>query len=451
MNQRKENTVFLLQALRFRQSIARFAVLSLVFSLSVLVVPFTVAQDETEPETPTVLQLLALVPDDTPFNTSEWIGFSDFNAAVATRSGLSDYESWAEFQADLDADEVSASLLLQSLPLSGFPGANYLMVGGPDMPDVMGFDFFDIDAAMTFNQPPEQAFIFQGDFDADQIDTALTNNGYTSEELDGFPYWCSEDGCDTGMEQDLANRNVANLFGGDLGRRFPVALLDGLLAASSTDTQVEAMAETYQDEGQSLADDPDFQTAVNGIYNGIGLSMFETRPQLRQAYFIPSDAFGGGDPLAFLNMDPEQLEQLREQLLETAPDPLPIYQLVVFADLGTRTEQFAQVVLVYDGQEAAETAAAIIPRRIESMTSIANQIPLQELFEDRGAELLDPVVYEDETTGQYAAVLTFRYDAAPVEDENGRIVMSGMVYQLLVQMAYRRDTLWLASDIVLPE
>jgi hypothetical protein len=445
--------MFIVQRLPLRQKYLRFAaVLPLILMLWLMPLMVSVAQDETGSEDgePPVLQLLSLVPADISFTAGEWIGFSDFCAGVATRNGLTDYESWTEFQADLDAEALNPSLLLQTLPISGFLGARYLVVAGPDMPEVMGIDFFDIDAALTFNQPPEQAFIYQGDFDATQIDTALTNNGYVSETLGGQPYWCSEAGCDTGMDQNLANRNVANLFGGDLGRRFPVVLLDTYLVSSASDSQVEAVAEAYQGEADTLADDPIFQTAVAAMYGSFAEEIAD-QPQLRQAYFIPPDAFSGGDPAVFLNMTQEQIEQLRERLLTQAPDPLPRYELTVFTDFGNSTDQFAQVILVYNSQEDAQTAIEIVPQRIESVESLATRVPIQELFESRGGELLDPVVYEDEATGQYAAVFTFRYDAAPQEDEEGRLIMSGMVYQLLVQMASQRDTLWLAYGDVVPE
>lgn len=407
------------------------------------------ADDASDEAAPPILEMLSTVPANVSFTASELIGFSDFNAAAAAR-GLTDYEIWADFAADLEADALNAKVLLQSLPLSGFPGGQYLITGGPEMPQVMGFDFFDIDTALSYGQPPEQVYVFGGAFDTDQIDAAVTANGYVRDDLDDTPYWCSEEGCDAGMKQDFANRNPANFFGGDLGRHFPFVQLGDHLVASPVQRRVEAAAATYTDDGQSLADDPRFAAAVSAMY-GVFTDIGVEQPLLREAYFVPPDAISGIDPFAITRMSPEQLEALKERLETGDENPLPVYQLAALTDFGSVDYQYAQVVLIYASEADAQTATEIIPQRLETMQSLANGRPFQDLFTDREMEMLDAVVYEDEVTGQYAAVFTFQYPAAPELSEDGRAVRAGLGYHLFVNMLMSRDLYWLAPEVLMPE
>jgi hypothetical protein len=153
-----------------------------------------VAQDDAataEPggntsDVPPVLELLALVPDEPRFSQEELIGFSDFRAQAATREGVVDYESWAEFEAALEAEDDAARLLLNSWGMSGFPNGQYLLTAAADMPATVGFDFFDIDTALSFGKPPAQVYLYHGDFDVDQIHSALTGNGMPAKNLTAF-------------------------------------------------------------------------------------------------------------------------------------------------------------------------------------------------------------------------------------------------------------------------
>ncbi len=419
----------------------------------------SVAQDESEPDdadssTPRILEMLALVPNNPAFTQEDFIGFSDFRVQAATRSGAQDYDSWAEFEAALDAKDPAARLLLNSWGMSGVPNMmSYLHSAGEDIPETVGFDFFDITAAMSFGKPPGQVYIYQGDFDAAQIEAALTSNGYTSETLDGFPYWCAEAGCDTGREVNPADRNPANLFGGDLGRRFPVTLLDNAIVTSPDDANVEAIADVYQNPEKSLAANPIYQTVVTAMYETLPVAAGDEQPQLRQAYFIPAHFLIVSDPMATaIFTAPEEIEKLREQLESMETTSIPLYQMAAFTDFGNSSEQFAQVILIYGLEADAQTAVEIIPQRIASLNSIVVRQPLAAMFEARQAELLTPEIYKDEDTGRYAAVFTFRYPTASAEEDNfGLVPTSGLVYQLLVNLLVQRDVIWLAPLLELPE
>jgi hypothetical protein len=256
------------------------------------------------------------------------------------------------------------------------------------------------------------------------------------------------------MDMNPAERNLANLFGGDLGRRFPVVLLDDALAASPDEANIERVAEVYQEEDDSLADTPRYQTAVAAMYDAFSENSLDEAAQLRQAYFVPTTLLMAADPAATLlfGASPEDIGKLREQLESENTASLPLYQLAAFTDFGSDQHQYAQVVLVYALEADAETAIEMIPKRIDTFDSLVMRRPLAEIFEDRGAELLEPVVHIDDSTGMYAAVFTFQYPlAANEEDDFGLIQTSGMVYRTLVSSIFQRDTLWLTPMLELPE
>lgn len=420
----------------------RIARLFLMLLLSAFVVFGAAAQDE---ETPPILEILALVPDTA---RSGFVGYSDVRAAELSRPGAAQPESFAEWMRLRDEDDTSAGLWLLAFPGSGFSMIEYLLVEGETLPDVMGFDLLDIDRAVTFGEPPATGDIFMGDFDEAAIDDALTDQGFVADELGGFPAWCNAAGCDAGNTMNLQSRDPANLFGGELGRQQPTVLSGNFLYSSSDLSVVEAMNERANGEKRSLAEVPEYQTAVKAMTD-------DSDTFLRQAHFVhplqlnpfPLTSDLILSMLESTDMDeiPEELEEAVAEVQELYGD-LPPYSLIAMADYADAENQYASVILVYENVEDAEAAVELIPQRIEISQSIVSRRPLVELFEDRGAELT-PTVIEDEETGLSAAVFAWRYDQSPSEpDESGRYQMSGLTYRLFQQMIFSRDTMWLSYD-----
>lgn len=403
------------------------------------------AQSDTPAGDPAyLLDLLRYVPASSAVMES-YITYGDYRAAEASRKGAGSYESFEAFM----ADETDASALwVNSVPMGGYENfLRYFRMSGGEMPDIVGFDFFDIDRSLQFGQPPALGIILQGDFDVDAIDAAHTAREYTREDRDsGAVLWCGSVGCDGGFTTNLQKRNPANIFGGDLGREFPVALApdDGVIFSSGDLDTIETIEAAFSGERRSLADDALFTTAVQSL-EGYGA--------LRAALLVPPLLLNGSPIIGLLGerATAENVEALVVQIKETYGD-LPRYDLAFFADLATEDEQIAVIGLVYNSAENAETAAEVITQRLEAVESLNSRRSWQEMITERGTAIPEPAYFTSESGEQTVLLLPFRY-APPAEEKLDGVFwqQSGMVYSLFFQGFVARDLTWLAYDLGLPE
>lgn len=417
----------------------------LSFVLMLLMLTFisggSIAQEETT-EAP-LLQMLRLVPNNAIARSST-VGFSDFKAAELARPAIAGIESWQDYEAiKASEDSLKAGLWTNSIPMMGAANfANYLFAAAPDLPEVMGFDVFDIEQALTFGEPPTFADLIKGDFDETAIDTALTGQGFVRSELNGFPLWCAEAGCDAGDRMNLENRNLANLFGGSLGLQQPTVLADDVLYSSRSEDLMTWIAEAYTGEEESLADDEHYRTAAN-------ILIAQQDAYLRQAYFISPLMIDGFNPAAILG-EQATAEMIQAQIeeMEAYAAKLPPYQLLVMGDTSTTETQYATLILVYNSEADAQTALTVVPERIADYTSFVTKRTLTEMIEIRELTQAEPALIADETTGKFAAVFTFEYPAPPdTRDDAGLIYQTGVNYRWLVSMLWQRDLGWLATSI----
>ncbi|MBE0690359.1 MAG: hypothetical protein IH587_09595, partial [Anaerolineae bacterium] len=180
------------------------------------------AQDSAAGDQP-LLDMLALVPDS-PEARASIVSYVDYRAVEAARSGAAQPESWADWQATRRADADAYELWV-----AAFTGVN----SGPNVllttlqeaeawPAILGFDFFDVDRALEYGQPPSLAQILYGDFDAGAIVAAYEAASFSAETVGDLTLLCGSTGCENGMQINLNNRNPANPFGGMLGRQEPL-------------------------------------------------------------------------------------------------------------------------------------------------------------------------------------------------------------------------------------
>jgi hypothetical protein len=386
----------------------------LLLLLSLLIVLPVQAQTET-PDPHPLLQLLALVPDNDGLDI---VYYSDMVAAETALPAAGSYATWSELEAARNGSEEERNavrLWLNKFPTTGAPNLARYLMQADSFPETMGFDLFDIKRALSFGTPPSQVQIFEGDFNAASITAARTANGFKQTEIGGFPAWCSEDGCDTGMNVSLVTRNTADIFGGELGRKQPGVLIDIFLLSSPDLIAVEAVAAAYNNEHDSLADNPVYTAAVEAITQE-GL--------LRQAAFIPPDAI--------------------EKSTNSAP--LPPYELLVIADSATEEEQRAVIALVYADADDAQTAAEILPSRWEQAQSHVAQRAWKDITADSFTELEAPTIYESEN-GVSVVALTFSYPPMLDKPDDETVqVITGLVYLRFLQALFARDLMWLAAD-----
>ncbi len=406
--------------------------ITLMFLLSALLVMPLQAQDS---EANPLLRLLALIPNS-PDARQTMISYADYRALESIR-GI-DTPTKQDFD---DRTDLGGQWIAATMGLSGGMPLQNLFLFFEDMPDLVGFSFFDIDRTMVFGEPPSMGNILEGDFDAERIGAALSARDFTENDFDGVPVWCGANGCENGVETDLANRNPGNPFGGDLGRSEPVGVVsDSLLVNSASDGVVRTLINTYQGEFRSLADTDD--------YAAIAEALADTGT-IAQALFLNPQELSLSDPAILLgaNASPEQIEAIREQLLTDEPNKLAPYSAIAFADVGTENEQLAVIALAYADAENAEAAAQEVTTRLENFTSFRTRQPFSDVLENASATIREPAVYISEN-GSAVALIAVSYPLPSNEPQEGgaRYQSSGLLYRYFISEVYSRSFYIVGTD-----
>lgn len=381
-----------------------------------------------EGESSPLLDMLALVPDS-PSVRGSIVSYVDYRAVESTRPGAAQPKSWAEWNALEASDDPSGDLWMAAFMGVTSGPSNFLayLTQFDEMPQVVGFDWFDIDRALTYGDPPAMGTVLAGDFDVDSIISAYEAREFEKSELNGLPLLCSVSGCDDGLRLDLTNTNPANPFGGQFGRREPLLIAPGYLMDSPDYEQVKAMANALEGDQDSLADAPDYRAAAEiAATNGTLVQIQFVSSALISAPFASDDA---------------------TQVAEEA-DMLPLYQLAAFAHRVEGDYQIAEIILIYGSETDAQDAAATLQDRISHYTSMAIQKSLLEILEEREITLEQPRVLQDSDTGNWATVIDFTSPVPgqePNETDN-QIAQSGLNYRLLMNMLYQRDLAWLTPN-----
>jgi hypothetical protein len=216
-----------------------------------------IAAQDAAPDSIPLLEMLAHVPD-TP-TAREELYYADIRTAIETRPGTPQFTSVEAWNAAGDAQ----SWWLQGLPLAMPRFQPYLRSVISEGEDSTGINFFAIERTISYGRPPATGVILQGNFNNDAIVAAYTENGWEVErDEDGVIMLCSVEGCDSGLQTKLDQRNLANPFGGELGRVEPIALTDGFIYNSPVMTTIMGMMNVRRGDFPSLAESADVQAAV---------------------------------------------------------------------------------------------------------------------------------------------------------------------------------------------
>ena len=370
------------------------------------------AQDTpAEPAHP-LLELLALVPDvPAALENVPAVGFVDYAALETARPGVGHFASGAEFQAAREAGDESGQLWMANMQrlIVGLPGLTTATLGnGSNAREVVGFDLFDVDQALTYGVPPTIGNILKGEFDPLAIVEAFEARDYAVTQNEGIVTLQRADG-EPANTMDLAGRNVSNPFGGEFGRLEPVVLADGLILNSADETTVQQLSETVAGERRSLLSRPSFVAAAEAVTS--------SDATLLQAGFLDPRHVAVA-PMGMMALelmleatpDIESLEaMMTPQALRLYGD-LPFYTLAVMADLQRGDEQVATLALVYDDEADARRAADELAARLavfRDTVSRRDEQPLIDMVE--GAYVSPGEVYFSESTGKYVAMASVLY------------------------------------------
>ncbi len=389
------------------------------------------------------LDLLGSVPDSLDVR-SDLVGYVDYRAVEESRPGAARPASATEWLALRDAEDPAYDLW--DAAVHGISSGSGKLLRGmfrdaAAWPDLLGFDFFEVDRELVFGSPPGNGTVLAGRFDPDAIARAVGSRGYTGADMDGHTLWCPAGGCDDGLRFDRANLDPANPFGGDLGRQEPMAVSESALLASADIATVDAMLAAAADQAPSLADDPAHRAALEALDPGA---------RLIQATLVPPHLLLA-DPRAFVGEG--SFEEMADRLARLADtfESIPPYQLVLMADGATSSEQVMTIALVYERGADAVVAADVIPRRIQTLDSSASGRPVRDLFAERGVTSISGSVRPSADGSHSIAVIEFRAPLASdgTDGASGEPLPSSQVYRLLIESFYRRDAAWLAP--ALPE
>ena len=408
--------------------------MKILFALGLLLMlAFTgAAQDATgtpaETAEPTAfMRALSLIPNTAAVRESTPLfSYADYHAAIASR-GMDVPESLSAY---LEGGEVEGPLF-PSLPPAGPANLlQYLVSGGPEYPQTVGFDFFEIAQAVEIGTPPGMGQILIGAFDNLLIFGTYKLRGYTEvREDESGTLLCPAGDCTVGTKQNIRERNPANPFGGHLGRSEPIFVGDGVLLNSASDALVEEMVAAYTDDAPTLADAPEFQAIAN---------VLAEYPYLSAVLAV--------SPLDLAQIDPIVIErnpEIAERLLEgIEAEPLAPYAAAAFASAADDEHEYGLTLLVYTNADAAQDAAAVIDNRLATMESLRAGQTYTDLLNEIAT--LEPAqVVADEATGLSVVVVRVTGDLPTNEEVDGQIIWSHRHFQRFVQMVYARDTHWL--------
>jgi hypothetical protein len=282
--------------------------------------------------------------------------------------------------------------------LTPFSGAleELVIASQTGMESAVGFSLDEIDTVTVYGTVPGRVLMLTGSFDAESIDTALTSSGFVADTVAGFPAYCHPEGCDLGMQVDFDFVNPANPFGGNLGLRPAIVLIEGgdqpdVLIAGRVLPLVEAM--------------------VSGV---IGESTGALPYAAALADVIESQSAGRtllGTAL-FLSVAP----------LETGRGGVPPYNTL---GLAAFDDGYTLILLHYEDLALAQTAAATFGANLSETSDFADAT-FASLFERNDIIVGAPDVIETDT----GAVVVI-----PMDDPSG----VNAAYNLVIRFLYRRD------------
>ncbi|MFO7322924.1 MAG: hypothetical protein DIU68_014430 [Chloroflexota bacterium] len=416
-----------------------FILCSLLMALVLAALP-SGAQDAQSDEH-VLLQMLSMIPD-TPvaFEGIPLVSYIDYRALEQARPGVPTYENWNEWRASQDSKEDSGALwVVNSFRINNGPQLFRYLTMGNETPELVGFDLFDVDHALTFGAPPSAGNVLAGEFDAEAIERAFVARDYDASEQDDVLLLRRSDGRE-GTTTDLRNRNPANPLGGDLGRQEPVAVGDGFILNSPDDELWEAMVAAYQGEQRALLDRPSIAAAAEAITQ-------QDMLLVQAAFLDPSDVVVASfDPAILLEMTPGaelDASMLTPQAVRNY-GTLPLYTMSVLADLQDGEDQVALVALVYDSEDEARQAAEEMTTRLALFRNEHRDMPEPLMDTVEGARTDEPDVFFSEATGKYVALASVRY---PMPDnarekmetgEPGPFKLSGVLYRDWINALYAR-------------
>lgn len=377
------------------------------------------------------LRAMEMVPIEALGYPNIILTFADNHAALTSR-GLTIPSSWA----DMEANHHPRWTLFGLAPGAAADMTMNLMQGAPGYKETVGFDYFELAQTVEVGQHPGLGLVLLGAIDPAAIHAAFAAQGYEVREADGTAtLLCPPAGCDSGRDVNLAQRNLSNPFGGNLGRWQPVAVAEGVVLQAADDQFLRLFVATHGGVAPALAEVPEVRAIASALAD---------YPFVNTVMLLNADMFAGVDERTVLGSAPDaDRVQLEALLMQLEAMPVPPYALAAFAATADADGEYGLVLLIYPDAEAAATAAASLDARLATLASLFQpDLTYAEQYEVVGT--LEPAtVVRDEDSGMYVVVVRLAGEPAPLETERGADVLTGRQYQRFFTSVVRSEAIWL--------
>ncbi|MFC2106270.1 hypothetical protein ACFLS5_01110 [Candidatus Bipolaricaulota bacterium] len=318
----------------------------------------------------------------------------------------------------------TADLLMNAVPLgpilgrivAGPEALTYLFVSAGQMADVVGFEWLlDVDRSLEFGDPPDMGLLLGGDFDAARIGATLESRGFSLADIQGVTVWHRFDD----LSISLAERDVADPFGGYLGAAARIALLPDTIGNTRTWPLIEAIISTAQSTQTSLADDP--------VYRALAEAVSASDSLLIQALFFSGTA-----------LRPDGVRTQTDQEPTEDLGLLPQYLGAVLADHQEGDDQVHLIALVCADDEEALTAADVLARRVEEFHPASSS---DDVLVDRFGATVSTREIRQSEDGLAVAVVEARYPipAERTDPETGQFNRRGLLFRAWVGAILHRE------------
>ena len=352
--------------------------------------------------------MLALVPQAAMAGETAYLSYANLDMLVRSMPDAAMPAPGQPLAEHMQTPQGKAYFKAVGGAAAGISNLGMYLMYADDFRGSMGIDIAHIAQTMEVGQPPGTLALLQGSFNSEAIQAALKQKDYqAAQESQGM--WCPDGDCALGYHLDLQRRDPAFLFGGDLGRRWPVAMGNEWVAASANSALVEAMA---AGQGPTLQEDADLMALVRGVTQPEG----EAAAQLAQLILVSphlavtrANAFAG---------------------------------LVALAHVQTPDALWVVIGLTYPDEETAQDAKTRLEGSVPQAKLMSGQ-PLAQVLSVHGGTLRELRVLPG-LQGKGLLLLPFRFPTQQQAILTNDQALTAVPYAAFVQMLMRRDLDWLA-------
>ena len=398
---------------------------ALVFLLVIVLALSPLLPAEAADSTSALFDLLERVPQMS-FDDG-WFGYVDYGVLLNAFPGSRQPASVADYRSLLEEQDWPDTMNAYRSITTG--PAEFLL--NLDMGERVlaesGIDLFAIERGLVLGNPPAEQIWLEGQFEPDEVETSLLSRGYEEVQSDSgsFRIFAPDGDIAGGTAIDLTQTDPAFIFGGDLGRSWPVMLSDSLIWSTADAAAVQAIAERTE---TSLLAFPGLRSLLTAVDSAAGGS-------IGQLHVMALPAIGFDIPDL---SDPDLMLPVETGLKRDRP--LSPYFALALAQRFEDEAQWIDLALVFDSPETAKAAGDILQYRLLDAVSQRSLQSISESVSGMGGKRLAAVV-EAADDGTGVLRIPFRFElTGPAGEPNAE---GYSAFRFFMQLFLQRDINWL--------